>query len=143
MSIISHLMNVFPSSISLKIHGLSLIPSLKQSVLYARAVSHEHYIFIIGGRYHQQVLNTVQIIDIYKQWNDPLISSDIFIHYYASDCFCTLLYERMTDAIHLIGSKSRWRFYCDTNDKSISIPHSGSVPSVSDAGDTEEEEQAI
>eukprot|EP01083_Nonionella_stella_P296314 1006679_1 len=139
MTIISHLMNVFPSSISLKIHGLSLIPSLTQSVLYALAVSHEHYIFIIGGSYHQQVLNTVQIIDTSSGM--IRLSSDICIHYYASDCFCTLLYERMRNAIPF-GSKSRWRFYCDTNMISPS-PSPTSVPSVSDAGDTEEEEQAI
>eukprot|EP01083_Nonionella_stella_P139057 423381_1 len=95
-------------------------------------------IFIIGGSYHQQVLNTVQIIDTSSGM--IRLSSDIFIHYYASDCFCTLLYERMRNAIHLEARADGDSTAIPTISPS---PSPTSVPSVSDAGDTEEEEQAI
>eukprot|EP01083_Nonionella_stella_P161995 531325_1 len=71
-------------------------PSLTQPVLYARAVSREHYIFIIGGSYHQQVLNTVQIID--TRSGMIRLSSDILP--YAMDSTGSIYYHGF---IYLFG----------------------------------------
>eukprot|EP01083_Nonionella_stella_P279229 949925_1 len=140
-------------------------PSLTQPVLYARAVSHEHYIFIIGGSYHQQVLNTVQIIDtrsgMIRSSSDILpyaMDSTGSIYYHGfiylfggrtdthpSVFVHTLLYKRMTDnsrhhSIHLEARAEGDSTAIPTISPS---PSPTSVPSVSDAGDTEEEEPAI